>query len=156
MPAWITTYLHRLPKDLDLDAIREGIAPADWSTLGEDFDIEAPSVDRFMKELQWSQEPLQLSQPEGRPVRIHVWTEPDRVEEELSELAPQQGRVRDHLTDTCAVVALELGFSQLSTMHEVVAFEIAYWLAERYRGVILAPDDQWYDHDQHRWEPIGT
>ncbi len=154
MPAWITTYLQHEPHDLDAAAIRRGIAPADWLTLGEDFDVHADAVERFMRDLQWSDEPLQFGLPDGRPVRVRVWTGADRVEEELSELPPQQGAVREHLTDTCAIVAIELGYSQLRTMHEVVAFEIAYWLAARFAGVILAPDDRWYDHDEHRWEPM--
>ena len=54
------------------------------------------------------------------------------------------------------MVALELGYSHLRTMHEVVAFEIAYWLAEHYGGMILAPDGQWYDHAEHRWEPMES
>lgn len=156
MPAWITTYLQREPHDLDSEEIREGIAGADWQTLGEDFDIEAEVVNTFMAALRWSDDPLEVGQPDARPIQLHVRTSAEQVEEELSELAPQQGRVRDHLTDTCAVVALELGYSHLRTMHEVVAFEIAYWLAARFGGVILAPDDNWYDHDQHRWEPMGT
>ncbi len=153
MPAWITTYLQRSPQELDADEVRKGIADADWWTLAEDFEIDSEAVDRFMAALGWQDEPLQVGLPDARPIKLHVWTESDRVEDELGELPPQQGPVRDHLTDTCAVVAIELGWSQLRSMHEVLAFEIAYWLAERFQGVILAPDDRWYDSGEHRWEP---
>ncbi len=153
MPAWITAYLQRAPKELRASDLRTGTAPADWWTLGEDFDVEAEAVDVFMKELEWIDDPLGFGLPDKRPVNVHVWTEPDRVAEELGELHPHIDTVRQHLTDTCAIVALELGWSQLATMHEVVAFEIAYWLAETYQGVILGNDGHWYDHANHRWEP---
>ena len=39
-------------------------------------------------------------------------------------------------------------------MFEVVVLEIAFWLASIGRGVIRGPDELWYDHAAHRWQPI--
>jgi hypothetical protein len=39
MAAWITIYLHREPV-LTPEAIQQGIAPADWWTLGEQLNLE--------------------------------------------------------------------------------------------------------------------
>lgn len=61
-------------------------------------------------------------------MQIHVWTDPDRIREQLEELEhgqdlPLPPSVRDHLRSTHAVVALEFGFSPLETMLAAVAFE---------------------------------
>ena len=64
-------------------------------------------------------------------------------------------RVRTHLTHVCSIVAIELSWMQLQTMYEIVAFEIAYWLAEAFQGLILSPDDQWYYYKANRWKPIN-
>ena len=62
--------------------------------------------------------------------------------------------VREHLRSTRTIIAIEFGSGQLETMFEVVAFEIAYWLATVSHGVFLGPDDRWYGHGARRWEPI--
>lgn len=154
MAAWITIYLRRSPGRLTTGQIQSGIAPADWRILGEGFGIEEDDVDRFMDGLVWNDEPLSFGQAEHRPVQIHTWADPARVEEELSELEDVPDAASERLAGTTAIVALELGISQLRTMHEAVGFEIAYWLAEAFQGLIRSPDDNWYDHDEFRWKPI--
>jgi hypothetical protein len=159
VPAWITIYLQAEPRDLSTAAIREGIADADWWTLGEDLDLDDDEVDAFMAALEWHDHPLELRHEGRRPVQFHVWTDPARLREEVDELDQIEGQlvppsVREHLRSIRAIVALEMGFTQLETMFEVVGFEVAYWLAETYRGVIKGPSDAWFDHDTHRWDPI--
>ena len=160
MPAWITTYLQNPPAPLSSDAIKKGIDAADWWTLGETVDLDEDQVDAFMGQLQWSDDPIEVNvEPDRRPIQLHAWMDSDRVRTEIAELndRPKLGiprRVRDLLPNVQGVVAIELGWSQLQTMYEIVAFEIAYWLAEVGDGVLLSVDDQWYDHDANRWEPI--
>lgn len=163
MPAWITTYLQQIPSGLTAESVRRGIDSADWWTLGEDVGLDSDGVDAFMAQLRWADDDDDVLdfhvEPERRPVQIHVWTEPGRVAEEVQELDERvsiPSQVRRHLRDVRAVVAIELGWSQLQTMYEVVAFEVAYWLAERFGGVILSPADYWHDHADHRWNPIES
>jgi hypothetical protein len=157
VPAWITTYLHRPPPELTAEAIQQGISQADLLTLGEDF-MERDDVEAFLAQLRWSDEPLEFSvEPERRPVQLYVWNDPSRVATELSEIAergPVPQSVQQQLSSVTGVIAIELGWSQLQTMYEVVAFEIAYWLVEQFGGVILSSDDLWYDAGEHRWEPM--
>lgn len=156
MSVWITIYLQRDPSPVAVERLRKGISQADWWTLGEDFDVEEDEVSEFMKALRWSESPLSFFLEGQRPVRIHVWTEPERIQEELDELQSTPAAVKQFLSRTTAIVALELGGAQLRTMHEVVGFEIAYWLSEEFNGIICDPSDNWYDHDKHRWSPIGS
>jgi hypothetical protein len=124
---------------------------SDWSTLGESIGLEDDEVDTFMAALVWSDEPSRVGQPNMRPMKVHVWTDPALVRTELEELSKVPASVQ--LDGVTTVVALEFGISQLDTMLEVVGFEIAYWLAEHYDGVIKADNGAWFDHDAHRWDP---
>ncbi len=156
MPAWITIYMPRDPSPVTVERLRKGISQADWWTLGEDFGVERSDADRFMNALKWSESPLSFFLEGQRAVRIHIWTDPDRVSEELEELRSPPASVKRRLLYTSAVVALEMGGAQLRTMHEVVGFEVAYWLSEKFDGLICDPSDKWYDHDEFRWSPIGS
>ena len=155
MAAWITIYLHRTPT-LTPETIQAGIASADWWTLGETVNLEEDAVDAFMDSIEWSAEPLELRVPERRPVQFHVWRG-ERVATEIAELDERDldvpDAVRQHLKQVTCIVALEMGWTQLETMFEVIGFEIAYWLAATCGGVILGPNDAWFDHDTHRWDP---
>jgi hypothetical protein len=154
MPSWITIYLQDEVQKLDVADLTRGISPADWYMLGEDFDIDDDDVSEFMDALVWQEEPLQFGVPDKRPVQFHFWTAPDRIAEEIGELASPPARVAAHLPLVKSIVALELGISQERTMFEAVAFEVAYWLAEHHKGLILGYNGDWYDHDDHRWDPI--
>ncbi len=154
MPSWITIYLQDEVQKLEVAAITDGISPADWYMLGEDLDIEDDDVIKFMDALAWQQEPLQFSIPDQRPVQFHFWTEPARIQEEIGEVENPPARVAAHLQQVRSIIALELGISQERTMFEAVAFEVAYWLAENHKGLILGYNGDWYDHDDHRWDPI--
>lgn len=156
MANWVTIYLQDFVQDLDIEDIKLGVSSADWWTLGEDFDIEDNVVDDFMGTLHWKSNPLGLAQKGERPVQIHIWNKKDRIQEELEEIEDQDlpEMVQKHLTKVKTIVAIELGESQLHTMYEIIAFEIAYWLAENKRGLICSPDDAWFDHDEYRWDAI--
>ncbi|NEO85406.1 MAG: hypothetical protein F6J87_14325 [Spirulina sp. SIO3F2] len=157
MAAWIVIYLQKAPELLTAQTICKNIESADWWTLGEDFGLEENAVNDFMETIQWSNEPLSFGQEGQRPVQFHLWTERERILEEIWELpASTPPLIQQHLEHIQAIVALEIRISQLRTMFEVVAFESAYWLAETYVGIIQADDGQWYDYDEHRWQPISS
>jgi hypothetical protein len=150
--AWITIYMKsRKPVPGAATIYAELERRSDWSTLGEAIGLEDDEVDAFMASLVWSDKPSQVGQPGKRPLQFHVWTDPATVRIELEELSKAPASVK--LDGVTTVVALEFGISQLDTMLEVVGFEIAYWLAEHYDGLIKADNGRWFDHDAHRWDP---
>jgi hypothetical protein len=148
--AWITIYM-KSRKPVPGAATIYAELMSDWATLAETIGLEDDEVDTFMDALVWSDEPSQVGQPNKRPLQVHVWSDPDRVRTELEELSAVPDGVK--LDGVTTVVALEFGISQLETMLEIVGFEIAYWLAEHYDGVIKADNDAWFDHAAHRWDP---
>jgi hypothetical protein len=158
VPAWITIYLHRAPPELTPETIQHGIGAADWWTLGEGVGLDdEDEVDAFMDSIEWSAEPLELRFPERRPIQFHVHDDAERVRVEIAELDERDldipDAVREHMKRVACVVALEMAWTQLETMFEVVGFEIAYWLAETCGGVILGTNDRWFDGGAHRWDP---
>ena len=155
MPSWITIYLQNEITAIDLTVAQQGVSPADWHTLGEDFDIEDDDVSEFMAKLRWDQAAMEIGIQGERPIQIHIWNEVDRIAEEISELTDMPAPVAGHMTHVKSIVALEFGIPQARTMVEVVAFELAYWLAETQRGVIHSYTGDWYDHDEHRWQPFS-
>ena len=112
MASWVTIYLKESLTTLDIKDIQQGIAPADWLSLGEDFDLEEEEVNSFMEHLQWKQNPLEIVSEDERPIQIHIWNNSKRIEEEITELdAPIQ--VQKHLANIKTIVAIEFGISQL-------------------------------------------
>jgi len=154
MPSWITIYLQNFVSEMDAETIRNSVSDADWGTLGEHFEIDEEDVTIFIENLQWRNNPLEIGQVGLRPIQIHLYNNAEDIKEELEELTTYPLTVGNHLKDIKTIVALELSTSQLETMFEIVAFEVAYWLAQTNRGLIQAPDSVWYDHDEHRWDPI--
>jgi hypothetical protein len=110
--------------------------------------------------LEWSDDPREIRLAGRRPLQFHVRSAPDRVREAVLELdqiagAPEvPASVRARLASIQSIIAIEMGMSQLGTMFEIVAFEVAYYLAEQYGGLIRGPNDAWFDHAAHRWDPI--
>ena len=157
MPAWITIYLQDLPSTLEMSDVKKGVAQADWLTLAESMDIEDDDAQAFMDAVQWRKTPFEVGLEGARPLQIHLWDTADRIAEEVEEIIEEvevPSRVAAHLSHVKAIVALEFAIDQMGTMIEVIGFEIAYWLAETYNGLILAPEDDWFDAGDHRWDPI--
>jgi hypothetical protein len=161
--AWVTIYLRDRVAELSLVALQRDLAgQPDWHMLAETFEIEDDEVDAVIDHLVWSDEPLEIRLENRRPLQFHVWSAPDRVREEVAELDQIAGApsippsVRAHLASIQSIIAIEMGSSQLETMFEIVAFEVAYYLAQQHRGLIRGPNDAWFDHAQHRWDPITT
>jgi hypothetical protein len=123
--------------------------------LGRRLGLSAKEVNEFMPKVQWSESPLKFCLEGQRPVRITIDSELEKVRfyvEELNEIRDLKipRRVRQYLDGCKAIVSFEMGISQLRTMHETIAFEVAYWLSEKFNGVILSDDNKWYDHDTNR------
>ncbi|OJV16989.1 MAG: hypothetical protein BGO21_29565 [Dyadobacter sp. 50-39] len=156
MPNHITIYLTQNLTQLSVEEINSGISAADWWTLGEKFDIEEDAVDDFWDTLKWSDSPISFYQEGVRPVQISLYNEEKRLKEEIEETLQRNlpNSVRKHMESVTSVVILELGISQSNTLFEIVAFEIAYWLADTKHGLILSPDGLWFDHCDNRWQPI--
>lgn len=157
MSHWVTIYLKESPPKLTIKDLQTSISDADWWTLGEDFDIEEEAVDAFMDEITWKEDPISVGLPKERPLVIHFWQDPARVAEELGEVREREGvpqAVLEHLGLVKTVVGIEMGLCHFQNMHEVLAFEIAYALAEKYSGLICDAHENWFDHDEHRWEPF--
>lgn len=158
MPAWITVYC-RSADPIPPPTQIEDALDSDWWTLGEFHELEEDEVDAFMGSLEWSDAPPEIRSPERRPLQFHTWTGA-RADEEVAELDERDleipTAVRLRLIGVKQVFAIEMGLSQLDTMYETVAFEIAYWLAEHRDGVILGENDAWFDHDKHRWDPFPS
>ncbi|MEO8839966.1 MAG: hypothetical protein ABI591_05035 [Kofleriaceae bacterium] len=156
MAAWITIYL-KSPKPVPgAAAIRDAMTLPDWWTLGESVGLEEDQVDAFLAGLVWSE--TEVGQPDKRPLQVHEWTDPDRVRSEIAELdeiaaTVVPDSVRARLEGVTTIVAIEYGIGQIGTMLEVVGFEIAYWLAAHYDGVIKSDHHAWFDHDAHRGDP---
>lgn len=107
----------------------EGALDSDWLTLGEALELDEEAVETFMRSLVWSATEVHA---EGRrPLQLHRWTDA-RAREEVAELDERDldvpAAVRERLRGVTQVIAIEIGFSQLDTMLETVAFEIGYWL----------------------------
>ena len=157
----MTIYLRERVTELSLVALQRALARLpDWHTLAESFEIEEAEVDAVIDHLVWSDDPLEIRLAGRRPLQFHVWSTPDRVREEVLELDQIAGTpaepasVRAHLASIQSIIAIEMGASHLNTMFEIVAFEVAYYLAEKHRGLIRGPNDAWFDHAAHRWKPI--
>lgn len=56
-------------------------------------------------------------------------------------------RIRNHMKKVCAVIGIEMGFSQLEDMGVVFAYEVARWYGEHRGGLIKGVDENWLSID---------
>lgn len=90
----------------------------------------------------------------ARPLVLHHWTTAERVAEELEEA--EDGRqipaaAVQRLRATKAIVAVELGYSQLEDMGIVIATELVRYLVQKSGGLAVDDDDQWFDVRDGAW-----
>jgi len=172
MAWWLTVYCRRpvsalTPQQLLAglrDQDREAPAGVDYWTLAEHFGIEdeavvdaALDVLRVRDASATGLDQLELSyrpDADARPIVVHCWTEPERVAEELEEA--QEGRspppeALPRLRATKEIVGIELGFSQLEDMGIVLAYELARWLVQKGKGLVVDDDDCWMTVDGGGW-----
>ncbi|MBL8809503.1 MAG: hypothetical protein JNM43_04935 [Planctomycetaceae bacterium] len=150
MPSWITAYC---PVTID-DVTPESLATLrenDFWTLAEDYGVGDEQVSPALKlfRIEKSKDGFQLIyRPAGeRQLAIRCWTSPDRVAEEIAEVKDLPGDSNPPLIDsiaaTRAVVAVELGASQMTDMGIVFAYEVARWLGSHKNALIKGVDDDW-------------
>ncbi len=147
MPAWITVYTPTAPDQTVQNKVWQYLSACDWWTIAEDFDIfEQDVIDAASNQLAIAPNPkgfeIRYQSPEKRQLLAHIWTTPERVEEELEEVAAPR-HLQPQLRQTKAVIAIELGWSQLDDMGIVIAFQAARALAEICNGIIKDENDEW-------------
>lgn len=150
MPSWVTAYCPETIDDLtpeSLATLREN----DFWSLAEDYGVDDEQVSPALKvfKIEKSEDGFQLFyRPAGeRQLAIRCWTSPDRVAEEISEVKELIGglsqAIADSIAATRAVVAVELGGSQMTDMGLVFAYEVARWLGSHKNALIKGVDDHW-------------
>jgi hypothetical protein len=154
-------YCTRSVADVTADGILASIRNTDLWSVAEDFGIEddeavCSAVDALRVEPVTGQPDIRFRlsyrPPEYRPVLVHVWADPERVRTELEEAAERLedaagdgiGRIRMHLGRVVEVVAVELGWSQMSDMGVVLASQVAEFLAGVADGLVLDENDAWW------------
>ena len=159
MPAWVTIYCADSVSDVRPEVLLKAISSSDYWTLAEDHGVSEDRVDPAIAELCISPlgDGFQLHyQPEGeRQLAIRRWNDPARVAEEAREVLEQiEGdataaatQIREHMRGLKAVVAVELGFTQLEDMGVVFAYEVARWFAQTRRGLIKGDNENWLRTD---------
>ena len=161
MAYWFTVYGRQEVPDLSAEWLRRGItdgdpeapAGADYLTLAELSEVDTAQVEPALQHLTVRQGRNGMSvhyspDPRARPVELHVWSTPERITEEVDEAL--EGRrppdvLHERLRETRAVFGIELGFSQLGAMGEVIAVEIVRYLAQKADGVVVDDDQQWFE-----------
>jgi hypothetical protein len=162
MAAWLTVYCSRPVRYLtaaDLLARLRDIE--DVHTLAEGFGIDDDTeVDRALAQLRidpvtgpdGARFRLRYRRASYRPVLVYHWTAAKRVRDECAEALEQfegtkernANRVRTHLAQCVAVVALELGWTQLDNMGIVFASQLAEFFAVTGTGLIRDQNDDWW------------
>jgi len=156
MAWWITVYCSRDCSALQSTDLASGIragdpdalAGVDYFTLAEDYDVPETVVAPALEHLRVTGdfEIHYESDPDARPVVVHVWTQPGRVREEVEEAREVRSAPTSAapFLDGCrAVVGIELGVSMAQTMGVVLAYEVARYIAQKYDGVIVDDEDRW-------------
>jgi len=166
MAAWFTVYCTRSVDHVTATDIRSEIDRWDFPTAAEAYGIDGEeTVHQGLASLKL--EPLDGSgqvrfqlrygPPNRRPILLHVLSDPESVKEvreEAEELLERVGgegevRIRSHLDRMVAVVALELGWSQLEDMGVVFAGRVSEYHALIGEGLIRDPYDVWWAVENH-------
>lgn len=150
MAWWITVYCG---SDVAIDgdaliASLRGRDAASVTALAEDYEVDAAAVETALTDLRVTDalEVFYRADPSTRPIVVHVWREAAMVAEELVDARETRGApaaAEPYPSRCAAIVALELGFSNLEDVGVVIAYEIARHLAQTYDGVIVDDDDRW-------------
>ena len=165
MAAWLTVYCARSLQHLTHGEISAGIDDVDWHTVAEGFGIEDEAVvDQAISGLRIGPASNDLGKrffiryraPKFRSVRVYLWTDPPRVQEERQEarefLEDRRGKgvkqVRSHLDRVVEVAALELNWHQTEDMGIVLAVLVAEYLAAVGDGLIRDQNDEWWAVDE--------
>lgn len=159
MAAWFTVYCVQPVADLTAAGLRTGIEHDDYHILAESFGIDDDdAVDRAVRVLRV----VPAARPAGvrfrvrygttRPLLVHIWDSPERLATERDEALEQfdsssgraPPRIRKHLDSLAAVVAVEMGGSQLDDMGIVFGCLLSEHIAATRDGLIRDPHDAWW------------
>lgn len=164
MAAWFTVYSRKSLQHITADDLAGYLhgPTVDWYILSESFGIEDDEVvRRAVAGMQVVSVTGKLGERfevryrprKYRPLVVYLWTDPARVQEELTETEENylEGRrdrgvnqVRTALSGVTEVAAIELGLGQLEDMGLVIAGQVTEYLAEVCGGLIRDTDDQWW------------
>ncbi len=161
MAAWFTVYCSRSVEHVTVAEIQSEINGWDFHTAAEMYGIDSDEVvDQALASLKLDRDDgtdgvrfrLTYGQPGFRPILIHIWSDPERIEEEREEAEERLARVHgdgkevilSHLGRIVEVVALELGLGQLEDMGVVLAGMVSEYLARVGDGLILDPYNGWW------------
>lgn len=167
MPMWVTVYAEGDINAVGPEQLRAWFEEADMLSLAEDYaDLDDPEgpVDEAMAKLAFAPNgPGEFMIEFGykRPVIVHLWTDPDRVAEELMEAnealsLPQSHPLRQKLARTKAVVGIEMGFSHTENMGIVFGYEAARVYAQHTNGLVHGDDDRWSVIVDWAWTPVRS
>lgn len=161
MATWFTIYCTRSVYHVTASDFVSALSAVDFYTVAEGFDIDdeevigkalsqldvKPTLDRDIRfEVCYRLSKL-------RPLRVHMWTLRDRVQQELAEAreeyltgrtGPGVSQVCSKLSEVIEIAAVELGISQLEDMGLVIASQIAEYLARVGAGIIRDPGNEWW------------
>jgi hypothetical protein len=162
MAAWFTVYCSRSVSHITAEDITTALEAVDIYTVAEGFGIEEEAVvEQALSRLRV--EPvaddteirfrIRYRPSQFRPLFVHLWTDVERVRQELGEveaeyLSARSGRgvnqVRTALSAVIEVVAVELGLGQLKDMGLVIAGQVAEYFAGVGAGPIRDTGDEWW------------
>jgi hypothetical protein len=162
MASWFTVYCTRSVSHVTAEDITAALDAVDFYTVSEGFGIEDEAVVEQALSL-LRVEPvadspeirfrIRYRPSQFRPLFVHLWTDVERVRQELTEveaeyLSGRSGRgvnqVRKELSAVVEVVAVELGMGQLEDMGLVIAGQIAEYFAGLGTGPIRDTGDEWW------------
>ena len=163
MAWWLTVYCRKSVASLEPRQLADGLrdrdpeAPAgvDYEALAEEYELDEDDLNEALEQLSVvavSRESLDVElryrrDPTARPVIVHLWTNPERVAEELEEThdirEPPDGAL-PYLSACREIVGIELGYSQLEDMGLVLACELARYLAQKGDGIFVDDNNEWY------------
>ena len=96
MPLWLTAYCTKTLDELSAGELLQGItggdmrwlAGVDYDTLAEDYEIDPGMVAPALRQLAVADSScgFTISFGMARPIEVGVWSEPERVKEEVAEV----------------------------------------------------------------------
>ncbi|MFK8003149.1 MAG: hypothetical protein AB8H86_26500 [Polyangiales bacterium] len=171
MSSWITVYCRVPVGGLSSAAVLSGIragdenarAGVDYFTLAEQYEgvnddddaVSAALSGLRLCESDVQTEGLSRSTVAGglrlhygatKPVILHHWNEPGRLDEELQECRHRQPSevANQMLSACCEIVGIELQASQLRDFGVVLAYELARYLAQKGDAVLVDDEGRWF------------
>ena len=159
MAYWITIFNQVPVGEISTSVLLTAINKSNLETLCKQYDLDPdliePALAHFEVISAATAQPIMVikyQQGGEKPIVVYRWDAASqagdsylrKVMHEVSNQAVEQ-----HLQKTQVVYGLELEQSHLADMGLLIAYEIARWLAQQGKGVILGLDNAWYHLNQH-------